>query len=360
MSDTPNTENQDIFSVRPTPNSRRHRSRRYQEDMEYLAKIDELLDEIGDPERARRADVLTERAFPGVSEDEKTITGMYEPAPHHYPKGMKIYYPSMEQVWRRTAPASQVWHQQEQRHSDAGYLDVDRQDLGTNPKISKAEANLQRARKEKYDAIYYSSDTLNARDLAMAAQPPIPARDPTEPPFGEGYVHSAGIPIPNKGLTRKKLAKILKENFSRLPLSSLQRQHLKKEWSGKPYKNKGKPPIININQFFQYIIDRDYSTPDMGHYAPRNNLGFMALTGRSDSDFQLGEQSGIVSQRLSSGRKIIDSPEYWEFMDLYHANMEQQRSLNDQIRQSELARTLWGESLDEAIYRNEHGQERWD
>lgn len=92
MSDTPNTENQDIFSVRPTPNSRRHRSSSHQRSAELMAQADALLDEIGNPERARQADAATERTFPGVSEDEKTLSGRYEPALHNYPEGKIVNF----------------------------------------------------------------------------------------------------------------------------------------------------------------------------------------------------------------------------------------------------------------------------
>lgn len=65
---------------------------------EFLKNIDAVLSEVDDSQAVREAKKAKntaeiEKIFPGVEEDEKTLSGMYEPALHHYPSDRYVTYP---------------------------------------------------------------------------------------------------------------------------------------------------------------------------------------------------------------------------------------------------------------------------
>ena len=69
----------DVQSQRKTP----------RRSSEFLKNIDAVLSEVDDSPTAREAKKAKntaeiEKIFPGVEEDEKTLSGMYEPALHNY------------------------------------------------------------------------------------------------------------------------------------------------------------------------------------------------------------------------------------------------------------------------------------
>lgn len=62
---------------------------------EFLKNIDAVLREVDDSQAVREAKKAKntaeiEKIFPGVEEDEKTLSGMYEPALHNYPLGEEV------------------------------------------------------------------------------------------------------------------------------------------------------------------------------------------------------------------------------------------------------------------------------
>lgn len=66
-----------------------------------LADNSSALSEMGiitspEQQRRNRNQQALERIFPGLTEDEQTVSGMYEPSPKNYPKDITIEYPSME------------------------------------------------------------------------------------------------------------------------------------------------------------------------------------------------------------------------------------------------------------------------
>ena len=75
----------DVQSQRNTP----------RRSSEFLKNIDAVLSEVDDSPTAREAKKAKntaeiEKIFPGVEEDEKTLSGMYEPALHNFPLGEKV------------------------------------------------------------------------------------------------------------------------------------------------------------------------------------------------------------------------------------------------------------------------------
>lgn len=65
-----------------------------------LADNSAALSEMGiitspEQQRRNRSQQALERIFPGLTEDEQTVSGMYEPSPKNYPKGFHIDYPSI-------------------------------------------------------------------------------------------------------------------------------------------------------------------------------------------------------------------------------------------------------------------------
>ena len=78
----------DVQSQRNTP----------RRSSEFLKNIDAVLSEVDDSPTAREAKKAKntaeiEKIFPGVEEDEKTLSGMYEPALHNYPLGETVRRP---------------------------------------------------------------------------------------------------------------------------------------------------------------------------------------------------------------------------------------------------------------------------
>ena len=78
----------DVQSQRNTP----------RRSSEFLKNIDAVLSEVDDSPAAREArkaknTAEIEKIFPGVEEDEKTLSGMYEPALHNYPLGEAVLKP---------------------------------------------------------------------------------------------------------------------------------------------------------------------------------------------------------------------------------------------------------------------------
>jgi len=65
---------------------------------DFLKNIDDALKENADSDflletQKAKTNAGLERIFPGVEEDEKTLSGMYEPALHNYPLGENVYRP---------------------------------------------------------------------------------------------------------------------------------------------------------------------------------------------------------------------------------------------------------------------------
>ena len=65
---------------------------------DFLKNIDDALKENADSDflqekKKAKNTAEIERIFPGVEEDEKTLSGMYEPALHNYPRGENVYRP---------------------------------------------------------------------------------------------------------------------------------------------------------------------------------------------------------------------------------------------------------------------------
>lgn len=70
---------------------------------EFLKNIDAVLSEVDDSQAVREAKKAKntaeiEKIFPGVEEDEKTVSGMYEPALHNYPLGEEVYRPTRADI----------------------------------------------------------------------------------------------------------------------------------------------------------------------------------------------------------------------------------------------------------------------
>lgn len=296
MSDTPIGDarfHRDIFSVRPTPvRPRGPRSSRDQEWDEFFAKIDDILAGFGDPERAQRADALTERAFPGVSEDLKTRSGMYEPAPHNYVSGYQINYPSLASTMNQAVGSA--WEQRIQ-----GALP---EDWGTSHTeggtgMSKAEALNRRMQSSSF-SWWHDWAANHAR---------VDEQPGTE---GSFYRHHAAA-----GTSTDELAKIIREGYTKhnpdnFPRTYVDRQRVVDAMTGyndavvtKKYRKDAEHAA-----FVQYLDDLDWRTPDMGsEREARHYVGFNPATGRG------GNYNNALAQDLA--RTSIDSPQYWNTID---------------------------------------------
>ncbi len=79
-----------------TPSRSRGRSDKFIRNTKAMIDIDRALRENEDSDflqetKKAKTNAELERIFPGVSEDEKTRSGMYEPALHNYPSGENVY-----------------------------------------------------------------------------------------------------------------------------------------------------------------------------------------------------------------------------------------------------------------------------
>lgn len=104
MSDTPQRGMSDTYHISQSASDARAvardaRSAEFNIDA-VLADNSAAMSEMGiitSPEQQRRDrnQQALERVFPGLTEDEQTVSGMYEPSIKNYPKGAAIRYPSM-------------------------------------------------------------------------------------------------------------------------------------------------------------------------------------------------------------------------------------------------------------------------
>jgi len=287
MSDTPIGDarfHRDIFSVRPTPvRPRGPRSSRDQEWDEFFAKVDDILAGFGDPERAQRADALTERAFPGVSEDLKTKSGMYEPELHHYISGTTVSYPSLGTTMNEAIGSA---HGAGAGTGDWGYS---RTEIGTG--VSKAEALNRRLRSSSF-SWWHDWAKNHAR---------VDEQPGTE---GSFYRHHAAA-----GTSTDELAKIIREGARKHPTSTAARivaEHQVETTYNDALVTKKYREDEEHAAFVQYLDDLDWRTPDMGSgREARDYVGFHPPTRLNRSGEDLARTS-------------IDSPQYWNTIDREH------------------------------------------
>lgn len=81
-----------------TPSRSRGRSDKFIKSTKAMIDIDRVLKENENSDflletQKAKTNAGLERIFPGVEEDEKTLSGMYEPALHNYPLGESVYRP---------------------------------------------------------------------------------------------------------------------------------------------------------------------------------------------------------------------------------------------------------------------------
>lgn len=87
---------------------------------EFLKNIDAVLSEVDDSQAVREAKKAKntaeiEKIFPGVEEDEKTLSGMYEPALHNYPLDEDIVRPRRPDFIGSISPSNELTLNQAQR-----------------------------------------------------------------------------------------------------------------------------------------------------------------------------------------------------------------------------------------------------
>lgn len=103
---------------------------------EFLKNIDAVLSEVDDSQAVREAKKAKntaeiEKIFPGVEEDEKTLSGMYEPALHNYPLDEDIVRPRRPDFIGSISPSNELTLNQAQRMFPASKQHVQQ---GTGPR----------------------------------------------------------------------------------------------------------------------------------------------------------------------------------------------------------------------------------
>lgn len=87
---------------------------------EFLKNIDAVLSEVDDSQAVREAKKAKntaeiEKIFPGVEEDEKTVSGMYEPALHNFPFDEDVVRPRRPDFIGSISPSNELTLNQAQR-----------------------------------------------------------------------------------------------------------------------------------------------------------------------------------------------------------------------------------------------------
>ena len=87
---------------------------------EFLKNIDAVLSEVDDSQAVREAKKAKntaeiEKIFPGVEEDEKTLSGMYEPALHNFPLDEDVVRPRRPDFIGSISPSNELTLNQAQR-----------------------------------------------------------------------------------------------------------------------------------------------------------------------------------------------------------------------------------------------------
>ena len=102
---------------------------------EFLKNIDAVLSEVDDSQAVREAKKAKntaeiEKIFPGVEEDEKTVSGMYEPALHNFPFDEDVVRPRRPDFIGSISPSNELTLNQAQRMFPASKQHIQQ---GTGP-----------------------------------------------------------------------------------------------------------------------------------------------------------------------------------------------------------------------------------